>query len=469
MKTEILPISRIQMAVVLGVSFLLLLAPKRLDRRFPELTDAKPFSMSKPASAQSVERGAFIPTGGSSANLKRTNEQPPLSIVTAKGSGADVESCLKDAMRRAVRQAVGEYLDSDLVILNGRMVKDKVVSLSDGYIAKFDVLSKPHKRDSDGIYETQIRAAVRRGNSEGASNGKIDTDTSPKDIHARMATRRQAAEQGAVLLHAKLQSLLCDTFSATLESGLPTSLGVNRSSKDCTDLLWWVRLDSDMKAWYENIAPAIRRGLSVIAEEAQSRHPFEKLSAEPCFFDFSPEMGGVKNLVLPKRSENPPLSPQEVRRLVGLPCIRLTVKAGDRTVADCYRHIGWRGNRKDKFNGLGMANLHTIPHGELPVAVPCIFPYQDRRGIFNLREQFRQLSTLSGDSLPDLSPRLFCFKNGETGPSKIRLDQTVSQSVVPIACSVPTKDLNRVTTITTQFVRVATLEALDELNSRSPR
>jgi hypothetical protein len=470
MKTEIFPFPGIQLAVVLGISFLLLIAPKRQVRRFIDLPEASTVSMDKPATVQPIERGALIQANGSGGTRNRSDDQ--MIIVNVKGSGSDTETCLQDAMRRAVREAVGEYLDSDLVMLKGRMVKDKVVSLSDGYVAKFDVLSKPQKRPGDGLYEAQIRAAVRKGNfSEAslASQKKTESETTPKDIHASMATRRRAAEQAGLLLHAKLQTLLSDIFSATLESSLPTSLGVNIKSKECTDLLWWVRLDSDFKAWYEQSLPSIHRSLSVIAEEAQSRHPFEKLSAEPCFFDFSSNVGSLKNLILPKRTENPPLSPQEIRRLVGLPCIRITVKAGDRTVIERYRYIGWHANSKIGFSGIDTAQLRSKPHNELPVAVPCIFPYQDRRGVSNFRERFKQLWTLDEESLPDLSPRLFCFKDGEVTPSKIRLDRTVSKSLVPITCSIPTKDLNQVTTVAVQFVRVASFESLEQLNSRSSR
>jgi hypothetical protein len=470
MRTQSVTVPRIHLAGVLGISVLLLVAPKRQDRRFPDLPEAKPLCMTKPASTQSVERGALLPASGSGVTRNSSNDPSALRIVAAKGSGPDAETCLQDAMRRAVREAVGQYVDSDSVMLNGRMVKDKVVSLSDGYVAKFDVLSKPQKREGDGLYETQIRAAVRKGVQSGAAIGKTNAEieTSPKDIHASMSTKRHAAEQAGVLLHTKLQSLLTDTFSAELESGLPTSLGVNLKSRDCTDLLWWVRLDSDMKTWYEQAVPAILQSLSVIAEEVQSRHPFDKMAAEPCFLDASPDMGGLKNFVLPKRTENPPLTPQQVRHLVGLPCIRLTAKAGGRTVADAYRYIGWHANSRIGFNGLDAAQLQSIPHNALPVAAPCIFPYQDRRGVSNIRERFRQLWTLNGDSLPDLSPQLFCFKDGEPGPLKISRDRTVSRSLVPFTCTIPTRELNNVTTVAAQFIRVATFEALEELNSRKP-
>jgi hypothetical protein len=298
MKTEILPISRIQIAVVLGIACLLLLAPKRQVRSFIDLPEASPVSMDKPAAAQPIERVALIHTSGSGVTRNRSNDQ--MIIVTVKGFGSDAEQCIQDAIRRAVSKGVGVYLDSDRVVLNGQIVKDKIVSLSDGYVAKFDVLSKPHKRPGDGVYEAQIRAAVRKGNSSEASLaplGKTETETTLKDIHASMETRRRAAEQAGTMLYGTLQNLLNDVFSATLESSLPTSLGINIKSKDCTDLLWWVRLDSDLEGWDEKILPDIHRCLSVIAEEAKSRHPFEKLSAEPCFFDSCSKLGSLQNLI----------------------------------------------------------------------------------------------------------------------------------------------------------------------------
>lgn len=57
------------------------------------------------------------------------------ALVTAAGQGADERSALHDAMRAAVEQEVGVYLDSRTKVQNYRTLQDTIYAQSEGYIS----------------------------------------------------------------------------------------------------------------------------------------------------------------------------------------------------------------------------------------------------------------------------------------------------------------------------------------------
>ena len=79
------------------------------------------------------------------------------ALVTATGQGADERSALHDAMRAAVEQEVGVYLDSRTKVQNYRTLQDTIYAQSEGYISSYDVLSH---ETIGGVHRITIRADV---------------------------------------------------------------------------------------------------------------------------------------------------------------------------------------------------------------------------------------------------------------------------------------------------------------------
>ena len=79
------------------------------------------------------------------------------ATVTAKGQGADERSALHAAMRAAVEQEVGVYVDSRTRIENYRLLSDSVYTKSEGYIDHYDILSHDVL---GGVHTITIRAEV---------------------------------------------------------------------------------------------------------------------------------------------------------------------------------------------------------------------------------------------------------------------------------------------------------------------
>lgn len=90
-------------------------------------------------------------------NLPEKNQ---VSEVIAKGIATDNDKACKAALMNAVEQAVGLVVDAETLIKNEKIVKDQILTYSDGYVEKYDKI-KEGKRE-DGLYETQIKATVKK-------------------------------------------------------------------------------------------------------------------------------------------------------------------------------------------------------------------------------------------------------------------------------------------------------------------
>ena len=65
--------------------------------------------------------------------------------VTVMGLGNSVEAARKSAIQKAVRKALGEFVDAKTIAKNGELIKDEVLTYSDGFISKTLDISGPDK------------------------------------------------------------------------------------------------------------------------------------------------------------------------------------------------------------------------------------------------------------------------------------------------------------------------------------
>lgn len=75
--------------------------------------------------------------------------------VTAEGSTE--KSAIHNAMRMAIEQELGAYIDSKTLVKNQQVITDKISADSEGFISSYEVISS---RVENGIYFVTIRADV---------------------------------------------------------------------------------------------------------------------------------------------------------------------------------------------------------------------------------------------------------------------------------------------------------------------
>ena len=87
----------------------------------------------------------------------------PADFVTveAKGQGESVEAAKKDAVRNAIKIAVGELVDAKTLVENDELVEDKILTLSNAMVEKADYGDA--KSVGDGLFEVPVTAVVKKG------------------------------------------------------------------------------------------------------------------------------------------------------------------------------------------------------------------------------------------------------------------------------------------------------------------
>jgi len=78
--------------------------------------------------------------------------------LTVAGQGKTIDEARQRALRSAIEQAFGTFISSKTEILNDNLVKDEIVSVANGNIQKFNVVSE--LRQSNGDYVSSLKATV---------------------------------------------------------------------------------------------------------------------------------------------------------------------------------------------------------------------------------------------------------------------------------------------------------------------
>ena len=81
-----------------------------------------------------------------------------VAILTVSGSGKTQEEAKQNALRNAIEQAFGTFISSNTQILNDNLVKDEIVSVSNGNIQEYAVISEVQTQD--GNWSSTLRAKV---------------------------------------------------------------------------------------------------------------------------------------------------------------------------------------------------------------------------------------------------------------------------------------------------------------------
>ena len=92
-----------------------------------------------------------ITTGSKETSKQIEIDSQKTKVVIATGVGETEHEAIKDAGRSAVKEAVGMFLVSETIVENDELIKDEVLSVSDGFVSKFRTISKG--KDEDGLVE----------------------------------------------------------------------------------------------------------------------------------------------------------------------------------------------------------------------------------------------------------------------------------------------------------------------------
>jgi len=83
-----------------------------------------------------------------------------VGAVTATTAGAR-DMAIEDALRRAVEQAVGAFIDSESMVENYQLLSDRIYSKSTGHVRNYKIL---REWEEESLFRVKIRATVGTDN-----------------------------------------------------------------------------------------------------------------------------------------------------------------------------------------------------------------------------------------------------------------------------------------------------------------
>lgn len=206
-----------------------------------------------------------------SAFVSSVYAQSDTLTISARGIGTSEADAKKDAFTNALQQAVGAFIDSETIIENDEIIKDKLLAVSDGFVKSYDVTTGPTKR-RDGLTEIAIKAVIQKGKVVARLKEVrvMKGDVAGKDAAAEVITKIANFEQG--------QELLVKYFSKLPEQLLVARL-VDANGKPAEQIRpitkiqpdrriscqWNIEIYFDLAAYYEQAFPQLDKVLTAIA------------------------------------------------------------------------------------------------------------------------------------------------------------------------------------------------------------
>lgn len=127
------------------------------------------------------------------------------STIMVEGVGKNHDEAVKDALRNAVRQVVGAIVDADTLVKNDEVIKDQVLTYSDGIVKEHKEIGAPKRED--GLIRVKIRATVQRRDVVAklkAANIAVK-QVKGQDLYDEVVTDIDREKSGSQLLQKKLK------------------------------------------------------------------------------------------------------------------------------------------------------------------------------------------------------------------------------------------------------------------------
>ena len=210
-----------------------------------------------------------------------------LITVTVTGLGSTVEGVRKSAIQKAVRKALGEVVDAETIAQNGELIKDEVITYSDGFISKTFDISGPEKDPDLGLFTLTIQAEVIRSKVVKRLkevNIKV-VEIDGNSLYAQALSKMEKAQGGQQLLAKVLNEDLdpaklikCENVALDADGKLirgkeamtnPDALKVLDDERVELTMYWEISVD--LEAYYKRALPRLKRVIDQVSKRQISR------------------------------------------------------------------------------------------------------------------------------------------------------------------------------------------------------
>lgn len=198
--------------------------------------------------------------------------QPATTEVVSTGIGVDADKALKNALMNAVQQVVGLIVDAETLVKNDSVVRDQILTYSDGFVETFRKLQE--KKRDDGLFEVTLSAVVKRRQlmeklrESNVSAVKLDG----KSLFGELVTQNDAAKDGAALLNGILSGAPVNLLSASVVDAKPRILDRTDSAVRAA---WNIVVTFDWEGYSKKVLPKLQEALASAAVRKASSEMIE--------------------------------------------------------------------------------------------------------------------------------------------------------------------------------------------------
>ena len=199
-----------------------------------------------------------------------------IKTEVGEGIGENHESALQEAMRDVLQKVVGVYVDSDFRMNNDEIIKDEIITHSNGFIDHYKVLSTEPDEDGRGVKVT-IRAWVKMQDFVNRMK-KLAPRTVCAVDGALLLNEMGNMQNAARLLMKEVEVLnpIDDFLVLKLCDGVRPK--IMDSTVDSVTMRYAIEVSYDRNRYFKEFLPRIERVLRQIAEGApKERVVFSKM------------------------------------------------------------------------------------------------------------------------------------------------------------------------------------------------
>ena len=143
------------------------------------------------------------------STVRAEDTTPPETIdVVASGVGMNETEATKDALANAVRQAIGAIVGTDTLIQNEEIVRDQILTYSDGFAKNYELVGKPSITLS-GLASVTIRARIVRSKliqkAKAANIAVVEVDG--KGMFAEAVTKMEQNRSAKALIEEEFRDM----------------------------------------------------------------------------------------------------------------------------------------------------------------------------------------------------------------------------------------------------------------------
>lgn len=153
--------------------------------------------------------GVVVLAGAIDPSVMAEDTATPATVdIVASGVGKNESEATKDALGNAVRQAIGTIIGTDTLVQNEEVVRDQILTYSDGFAEKYEVVGKPSTTLS-GLTSVTIRARIVRGRliqkTKAANISVVEVDG--KGMFAEAVTKIEQRRSALALIADEFQDM----------------------------------------------------------------------------------------------------------------------------------------------------------------------------------------------------------------------------------------------------------------------